>query len=324
VRLLIAGWYEPPRPAALHLSTLIQQLLSTLSQYGGMQAKDAWNLLCSSGPFRNVSPVDFIELLRELGKKQILTQDSGGLLLHGPQGEKITAHYSFYASFQVDDEYRIICDSHPLGSVPITRPISPGSYVIFAGKRWIVSAIHQDKKIIEVRADRAGSPLRFGGSGSIMTHDRVREEMREILSSSTTEAFLDDLLQDARDRYNELNLASKSVIELQSVLFLFLWKGDWIQETAALLLKTQGINATNDGVCISVRNSSLQQIRDAVLRIEANEPTLEKILGGVGNIHQERWDFLLPQSLALRNYASHALDIPGAVSALNDLVIMDR
>lgn len=328
VRLLIAGWYEPPRPAALHLSTLIQQLLSTLSQYGGMQAKDAWNLLCSSGPFKNVSPKDFIELLRELGKKEILTQESGGLLLHGPQGEKITAHYSFYASFQGDDEYRIVCDSHSLGSVPVKRPIFPGSYVIFAGKRWVVSAINQDKKTIEVRADRAGSPPAFGRSGSIMIHDRVREEMRDILSSSTAELFLDsvanNLLQEARISYKEMNLTAHRVIELESVLFLFLWKGDWIQETAVLLLKTEGINATNDGLYISVQNSSLQEIRNAVLKIESTRPALENILRGVRNIQQEKWDYLLPQSLALRNFASHALDIPGAVSALKDLVIMDR
>jgi ATP-dependent Lhr-like helicase len=326
VRLLISRWYEPPRPGALHLSTLIQQLLSILSQYGGMRAKDAWNLLCSSGPFKNVSKEDFSEILMKLGKEQVLTQESGGLLLHGPKGEKISKHYSFYASFVYADEYRIICGARALGSVPFNRSIFPGSYVIFAGRRWLVTTIDQDKKIIEVSPDQAGSLPAFDGSGFIMVHDRVREEMREVLSSFTSEVFLDaiaeGLLHEAKINYKKMDLNVKKVVDQGSELFLFLWKGDWIQDTVALLLRTQGINATNDGICISVRNSSLRQIRDAVLQIEESMPSLEKILAGVGNVQQEKWDFLLPQGLVLRNYASHALDIPGSLSALREVAYL--
>src|SRR4028119_1136274 len=34
VRLLVAGWCEPPLAGALHLSTLVQQVLSLIVQYG--------------------------------------------------------------------------------------------------------------------------------------------------------------------------------------------------------------------------------------------------------------------------------------------------
>ena len=62
VRLLVRGWYEPPQIKSLHLSTLVQQLLSSIAQYGGIDAAKAWQLLCAGGPFDNVSKQDFILL----------------------------------------------------------------------------------------------------------------------------------------------------------------------------------------------------------------------------------------------------------------------
>jgi ATP-dependent Lhr-like helicase len=35
VRLLISRWVDPPRPEALHASTLVQQILSVIAQKGG-------------------------------------------------------------------------------------------------------------------------------------------------------------------------------------------------------------------------------------------------------------------------------------------------
>ncbi|CAG0942958.1 partial DEAD-box ATP-dependent RNA helicase RhpA, partial [Anaerolineae bacterium] len=64
IRLLVAGWCEPPRPNGLHLSTLVQQLLSAMAQHGGLAALNAWRLLCAEGPFGNVSQREFAELLR--------------------------------------------------------------------------------------------------------------------------------------------------------------------------------------------------------------------------------------------------------------------
>ncbi len=55
LQLLGRKWYEPPRGGALHLSTLIQQLLSLIAQYGGITAKHAWSMLFESGVFEGLS-----------------------------------------------------------------------------------------------------------------------------------------------------------------------------------------------------------------------------------------------------------------------------
>ena len=66
VRLLMAKWCEPPNAGALHLWTLVQQVLSLIAQYGGATATDAWRVLCRDGAFPAVTESVFIKFLREL------------------------------------------------------------------------------------------------------------------------------------------------------------------------------------------------------------------------------------------------------------------
>ncbi len=87
ISLLLRGWYEPPRSGNAHLSTLIQQLLSLIAQYGGVKAHEAWGVLCQSQVFSELDQREFAELLRFLGSKQVLVQESNGLLLLGPFGD---------------------------------------------------------------------------------------------------------------------------------------------------------------------------------------------------------------------------------------------
>lgn len=100
IDLLLQRWVEPPRVGGMHLSTLIQQMLSLIAQRGGVTAADAFRQLCVRGPFRSVTREDFVTVLRALGTKEFLMQDSSGLLLHGPVGEAVAGHYSFYAAFE--------------------------------------------------------------------------------------------------------------------------------------------------------------------------------------------------------------------------------
>jgi ATP-dependent helicase Lhr and Lhr-like helicase len=54
--LLLQGWCEPPDQDALHLSTLIQQVLSAIAQHGGVSAHAAYRALCGPGsPFTAVT-----------------------------------------------------------------------------------------------------------------------------------------------------------------------------------------------------------------------------------------------------------------------------
>jgi len=93
LELLRAGWCEPPDQDALHLSTLIQQLLSAIAQHGGITAAAAYRALCGPGsPFTALTPAQFASLLRDLGAAEVLAQAADGTLLLGPLGERTVNH----------------------------------------------------------------------------------------------------------------------------------------------------------------------------------------------------------------------------------------
>ena len=163
VELLIKGWYEPPATETLHLSTLIQQLLSLIAQLGGVTAVQAYEVLCRSAVFGGLSPADFGALLKELGARQVLMQDPQGLLLHGSLGEELINQRGFLAAFTASQEFQILSEGRPLGSLPIDRPLTVGTFIIFAGRRWEVIDCNMSDKIIQVRPAGAGTAPKFSG-----------------------------------------------------------------------------------------------------------------------------------------------------------------
>lgn len=324
IRLLIRGWCEPPRPSGLHLSTLIQQLQSMIAQHGGITPAQGWNLLCESGPFSKIAKHDFMHLLRTLGQEQILVQDPSGLLLLGQVGEKLVNHYTFYAAFASDDEYRIVCESRTLGSVPISRPLEVGSLVIFAGQRWRVKDVQPREKLIEVVPAKGGRPPLFDGMGG-KVHDEVRVEMRRILAEDGPVPFLDakalHCLAEARDSFARLGLGKTRILQCGNEVRIFTWKGDWVNDSLALLLGREGASATNEGLSIAVMGAEISNVLGALRKVgNSGEVPPEALASEVKNKLREKWDWLLPDDLLCKSFGSMELDVPGAVAVARDLV----
>ena len=99
IELLVERWCEPPAPQALHLSTLTHQILSVIAEHGGARANRLYDTLCNRGPFQEIKPSLFADLLRHMGSSDVLLieQSADGFLLLGSRGEKLVEHYSFYA-----------------------------------------------------------------------------------------------------------------------------------------------------------------------------------------------------------------------------------
>ena len=89
IELIRENRYEPYNVDRYHFSTLIQQVLSVLAQYGSFYPKEGWMLLCKNGAFSNVTPDMFLELLQGLGKESIISQTHTGQIVIGEIGEKI-------------------------------------------------------------------------------------------------------------------------------------------------------------------------------------------------------------------------------------------
>lgn len=321
VLLLLENWFEPPSTKGLHLSTLIQQILSSIAQNGGASAGELYELLCAPNtPFASVTKAEFIELLRHLGQKDMLLQDSSGVLLHGGLGEKFVNHYTFYAAFASDEEFRVVAGGKTLGTIPVAMMLTPGQRILFAGRTWRVDEVDEEQKAIYVTRTSGGVPPLFSG-GVGRTHTRVRQKMRALLQSQEVPAFLDEtakkLLEEARDFYGRTGLAQTAVLDQGREVQLLTWLGDAANEAIACLLIRRGFTATPSGPGVEVikAGSSTEEIVDALIDAGIDEPPpLEILLSDVRNLRREKWDWALPDNLMRKAYASQYLNLDEALA----------
>ncbi|PJL06494.1 DEAD/DEAH box helicase [Stenotrophomonas maltophilia] len=323
VMLLLERWFEPPSVNGLHLSTLVQQLLSSIAQYGGLKAAQAYQLLCADqGPFQGLSQDAFAELLRHLGQEQVLIQDGSGLLLHGPVGDKLVNHYTFYAAFSVDEEFRIVAAGKALGTLPVSQLVTVGQRILFGGRTWLVEQIDDAQKTIYVAAAKGGTPPLFNGTGG-QVHTQVRHKMRGLYQQEMKPDFLDPtaarFLQEAQSAYRQLSLDGKVLLDQGSDALLLTWLGDSANEAIACLLNAQGFASQGGrlGVEISKGARSLDDVINVLGRVAKMPlPSPEALLHSANNLVTQKWDGLLPPRLLRRSYASLKLDFEEAIAWL--------
>ena len=316
VELLIEGWCEPPAPEALHLSTLTHQILSVIAEHGGANAKQLYSTLCRQGPFRCVEPHLFSKLLRQLGKPDValIEQAPDGVLLLGRHGERLVEHYSFYSVFQTPEEYRIIADGKMLGMLPVIMVLTPGTTIIFSGRRWRVVAIRDKEKVIEVAADRTGRPPMFGGNAGLI-HDRVIKKMKEVLSSESVPPYLDRcaalLLEDARSEFRRLNIGDTSVCRLgKQNCIVASWVGTVKTSTLALVLRAMGYTAEVHDGFLDINEEGVQTVDDALTTIANFTPvSTHNLLSGKENFMTEKFHPYLDLDLLREDATSSRIDL---------------
>ena len=320
VRLLVTNWLEPPSADSLHLSTHVQQVLSLIAQYGGITAAQAWQILCKSGPFGTVSEKVFVETLRSMGQQHLLVQASDGLLLHGTAGEKIVNHYSFYTAFMTEEEYRLVSGGRTLGSLPVSRPLTEGTLIIFGGRRWRVLDVDDEHKVIDLAPATGGVPPLFSGQGGVV-HDRVRQEMLAIYKGQEMPVFLDKvakaLFVEARENFRRHRLEDSNMLRHGSSTYLFCWEGDRTQDTIAMLLTKIGLQAMNSGIAIAVAGCSPGDLRKQIQHIISSGPINPLALASkVKNKISQRYHPFLSDDLLNLDFASINIEMDEAYAVL--------
>jgi ATP-dependent Lhr-like helicase len=323
VELLTAGWYEPPDTAGLHLSTLIQQVLSTTAQHGGATAGQLYTMLCGEGPFRRVDRSMFARLLRDMGDHELIRQHDGGLLLPGAEGDRLINHYSFYVSFRTSQDYRLIADGYTLGTLPVDRPILPGALLIFSGARWRVVSVDTAMRVIELTAAEAGRPPVFPGTGGEIA-DEVRRTMRRMYGSTTVPPYLDatarTLLAEGRAAFHAAGHATNRVLARGPETLLFPWRGDRIMNTLAVVLAGCGVQVGQDGLALTVANRSPAQVAGLIRELATGaRPDPAVLARTVRAKARDKYDRYLNDELLDAAYAARALDVPGAWATLTEL-----
>lgn len=320
ITLLTEAWFEPPQAQGLHLSTLVQQILSATAQKSGLPIGALYRMFCAPAtPFAGVSKIDFANLIRHLGTLDLLVQESSGILLHGKAGEALVNDYQFYAAFASEEEYRVVAGGRPLGTLPVSQMLMPGQRLLFAAKTWLVDSVNEADKVIHLTKASGGAPPVFTMSGG-QVHSMVRQRMRELLESNNELPFLDTAAQrfltEARVAYQALNLGTEIVLDSPKSMLLFTWMGSATNEALACMLRAHGMKAFPAGPTIDI-GKDMGHSADDVMKILHNAatvqmPSLEDMLPDVAKLKREKWDWALPDDLLRKAYASMRLDLKEA------------
>ncbi len=317
INLLLNKWYEPASSNQYHFSTLVQQTLSVIGQYGGVRAKQLWTLLCESGPFSSVSQKLYALFLRALGEKDLITQTADGQLVLGCRGEKIVGHYTFYTAFKTPGEYRLEFNGKTIGTVPIDRPLVPEQHIIFAGKRWKIISINSKKKLISLKKAKGGKPPQFSGY-SLTVHDIVRQEMKRVYYKRLFPAYLNkearSILNEGFDNFHSLNLDKTAVLHMGNNMYIFPWLGDKIVNTIIILLRQNGLSANCCNGIIDINNASPDDffnVVNKILNISRISPV--ELAKMIPDTIVEKHDHFLPRKIRDIGYGAKFFDVDGAI-----------
>lgn len=317
IELLLAGWCEPPDLRGLHLSTLVQQVLSVIAQLGAVRADQVWRALCQSGPFFQVDQNLFARFLRSLGTNGLLQQDHSGDLVLAELGEKIVNHYTFFAAFSSPEEYRVVAGGRTLGSAPFTESLFPGRHVIFGGRRWVVVSVDDRAKVVELQPAAGGQPPVFSERAAAPVHDRVRQEMLRIYTGTELPRYLDatarELLSEGRENFHRYRLHERSLIQDGNRALFFPWAGDRLMDTLVVWLASRKIEGIREGVALVFERMTPEEVEAELRRIAAEDPPDAVALATeVENKAREKFHPWLAEEVLAVDYAAGVLDMERA------------
>ena len=317
-------WLEPPRLPTMDLSTLTQQIIALISELGAVEAELLFRRLCVAGAFRAVGASDFAELLRQLGRVDVIDQDPQGYLILGLKGEQIRASRDFYAVFDTPIEYRLLHGSRPLGTLPSAVVPAPMAHIVFAAKRWRVVSVDPDRREINVEPARGRKrPLFLGLPGSV--HHRIRERMLEILCSPPEFPFADegivDQLQKASKAAHDAGTDRRTIVpQGDRACLLVTWSGTVELRTLRAMLAGMDIESVDRDVALQC-HASQEQVRDALGSLLSRAPSpLEVGRLALRGAPERKYDHLLTEDLRAMSVAHDGLDLPSTRDLANALL----
>ena len=231
-------------------------------------------------------------------------------------GERLVNHYDFYAAFTSPDEWKLLTNGRTLGTLPVTFPLMPDLFLIFAGRRWRIVEVHEGRHEVELEPAAGGIPPTFGGSGAVI-HDRVRDEMRRVYEDDDDPVFLDstgrELLAEGRRTFQRFALRGRPFLRHGRHTLLFPWVGDRIMNTLALQLRARGVAVAIEGTALLVRDTTPVELHEHIEVVaDAGPPDTGLLAASVENKQTEKHHVFLSEELLDADYASSQLDSEGA------------
>lgn len=322
IELMLERWVEPPETHALHLSTLIQQILSMIAFRGGITASVAHKVLCLNGPWRNLAKDMFVRVLRALGTSNVIVQLGDGELAVGEEGEKLLSSHTFYTAFEVPEEFTLVAHGKNIGTLPVDTPYVVGQLLLFGGRRWSVQSIDLEAKVMNlVRAGRGQAPI-FGGE-SAPVHQNVRQRMLDIYQSDREPRFCDRLsleaLRCARKYFDDHDLGINSTISSGGDHYIFIWDNDRVIDAIKIAASLTGVAADRVGPCVTLEGySETEPVIDWIISL-LNEIGEEEIASSISSKPLGKYDHLLTPDILREAFVVEKIDICRARAYLSHI-----
>lgn len=319
--LMLQKWCEPPNIERLHLSTLIQQIMSVIVNTGGTNTAKLFDLLITKGSFHNIDKNLFIQVLRDMGTADLIEQAPDGDLILGLTGEHITRSFDFYSAFVTPREMRVIHNVHDIGSVMSFPGMTEDSYLILSGRRWRIVAIDLERQVIVVEPSVGGRLPFFGGGTGPEVHPKLRETMFQVLLNDSNPVYLDlrakEMLFMARSTAYEAHLHNQFMIKDGLDIIWFTWTGSLINRTLWGMAKFYGeLNVEDNGIALTFRKTDEAAISKAFKSIFDNPPSIEEIASKFTVKTQEKYDEFLSEKMQTHVFARNCLDLDGALQSV--------
>ena len=318
IELLREKEYEEPVVNKTHLSTLIQQILSLVASFSGFYPKEGWEILCNRGAFRNITPKIFLDLLKCLGQKGILSQLNTGQIIVGKEGERLLRKLDFYTAFVAPVDYDVINndDSKRIGMIQKIPEVK--SQIILAGKRWNVERVDEKTKNIYVTRIKTGGAISFA-SDVPEIDEIITNKMRDIYLSDDIYPYL-DVASDthtefikAREYFKEKELDVKCY-EGQT---LFTWAGAKVNRTVALMCRLL-LEKNLDYNHLMIHGISPKDISYILSRPKVSGDELAALVPRFEK-EKQKYDHFLSDELLNHEFANTYLDVDKAWMLLKEM-----
>lgn len=327
VRLLIRDKLEPLSIDGSTATVVLHQTLSVIAEQGGQLAPKLYGTICETGPLSCFSRKDYARLLRHMADREVrlIEQAPDGEIMLGELGEKIVGSRTFYAIFPTDQEWRLVHKGQALGTIPLSNVLGVGSLVLFAGRRWRVSAIDDPGKVLEVVPHPAARIPMFESAFSEKISDAFVEEMKAVLNGFDEPPYLDAeatrLLSDARKAYKKFRLSTETVIAAGHDAHIFLWRGTALTNVFAVVLQSAGLECEAHDLGVTITDTTPDKARAFMRQIaNADPPKPDSLSEFVGNLRSAKYDDLLSEEIHRiewqKRNAAYCLEIPGAAQSV--------
>jgi ATP-dependent helicase Lhr and Lhr-like helicase len=312
--LLFKKWCEPPEVTRLHLSTLIQQIMSLIAERGGVSAATVFDVLVKRGAFTAVDQPTLVSVLRGLGANDMIEQTPEGDLILGIKGERVVRSSDFYSAFASSEDMKVYFKGHLIGTVSAPPGLGADGYLILAGRRWKVIEIDPEKREILVEPAKGGRLPFFSGKSGADIHPRVRAEMLAVLKSQDRPVYLDDKARDilglARDFARHAGIADNPIITDGPDTYWFTWTGSRIHRTLMGMGRfLGGLDIRDEDIALCFEKTPPETVRETYLKLLATPPDADCLAMEFPVCISEKYDVLLPDDLQAMNFARNNLDV---------------